>query len=188
MEAERTIDAELDPGERVLWAGQPRQGLRFGWFDLYAVPFGLFFFGFAVVWTVLAYRGAPLFALCGAPFLLVGSYVAFGRFFVEAKQRARTYYAVTDRRVIIMSGLLSRTVRSLDLATLRDVSVSEKKDGTGLVDFGGKSGIERMFGQFGAFGSYGFNPMDASSFQLIERPREVYNTVLAAKRAALSPP
>ena len=55
------------------------------------------------------------------------------------------------------------------------------------MDFGGKSGFEKLFGQFGGFGSFGFNPMDASSFQLIERPREVYNKVLDAKRSALAP-
>ncbi len=154
-------------------------------FDLYAVPFGLFFFGFAVVWTVVAFRGFPLFALFGVPFLLVGAYVAFGRFFVEARQRAKTYYAVTDRRVVVVSGLMSRTVKSLDLRTLHDVSMTEKKNGTGTVDFGGKSGFEKMFGQFGGLGSFGFNPMDSSSFQLIEQPREAYNKVLEAKRSTV---
>ena len=121
MQEEREIRPELETGERILWAGQPRQGLRFSLFDLYAVPFGLFFFGFAVVWTVMAYRGFPLFALFGVPFLLVGTYVAFGRFFVEARQRAKTYYAVTNRRMIVVSGLVNRTVKSLDLSTLHDV-------------------------------------------------------------------
>ena len=75
MQEDREIRPELEPDERVLWAGQPRQGLRFSWFDLYAVPFGLFFFGFAVLWTTGAYHGMPIFALFGVPFLLVGAYV-----------------------------------------------------------------------------------------------------------------
>lgn len=184
MQEEREIRPELEPGERVLWAGQPRQGLRLDWSDLYSIPFGLFFFGFSVFWTAGAYQGSPIFALFGVPFLIAGAYIAFGRFFVEAQQRARTYYAVTDRRALIVSGLLNRTVKSLDLATLHDVSVTERKNGTGTVDFGSTSGLER---RMGSFGSFGFNAMNDNSFQLVERPREVYKVVLEAKRGTLSP-
>ena len=185
MQEEREIRSELEPGERLLWSGQPSQGLRFTWLDLYTIPFGLFFTGFAAVWVVMAYQSSPLFALFGLPFFLAGAFMAFGRFFVEAKQRARTHHAVTDRRAIIVSGLLNRTVNSLDLATLNDVAVTEKKSGRGTVNFGSRSVLDRLFGQFGAFGSFGYNPMDTSSFQLIEQPRKVYATVLDAKRAAL---
>lgn len=183
---EATLSEELETGEKLIWTGQPYQGLRFSWFDLYAVPFGLFFFGFAIVWSILAFRGAPPFALFGIPFILVGAYMAFGRFIIEAKQRARTYYAITDRRIIIVTGLFTRTVRSLDLSTLQNVSVSEKKNGRGTVEFAGKTGFERLFGQFGGFGSFGYNAMDSSSFQLIDNSRAVYNLVRDAKRALSS--
>jgi hypothetical protein len=45
-----------------------------------------------------------------------------GRFFYEAMLRSRTYYGLTNERVIIISGLFSRTVKSLLVQTLADVS------------------------------------------------------------------
>jgi len=50
--------------------------------------------------------------------------------------RSRTYYGLTNERVIIISGLSSRTVKSLQVQTLTDVSLSEDASGTGTVTFG----------------------------------------------------
>jgi hypothetical protein len=50
--------------------------------------------------------------------------------------RSRTYYGLTNERVIIISGLSSRTVKSLQVQTLTDVSLSEEASGTGTVTFG----------------------------------------------------
>ena len=50
--------------------------------------------------------------------------------------RSRTYYGLTNERVIIISGLSSRTVKSLQVQTLTDVSLSEEASGTGTVAFG----------------------------------------------------
>ena len=81
--------------------------------------------------------GGPLFFdLWGVPFVLVGLYMIVGRFFYEAMLRSRTYYGVTNERVIIISGLSSRTVKSLQVQTLTDVSLSEEASGTGTVTFG----------------------------------------------------
>ena len=49
---------------------------------------------------------APFFfRMWGIPFVAVGLYMVFGRFFADAKQRSKTYYGVTSERVIIVSGL-----------------------------------------------------------------------------------
>src|SRR5437899_365791 len=74
--------------------------------------------------------GAPFFfKLWGIPFVLVGIYVMIGRFFVDARQRSRTYYGLTDQRVIIISGLRNRQVKSLPIGSLSDVSIIEKATG-----------------------------------------------------------
>lgn len=40
--------------------------------------------------------------LWGIPFLLIGNYMVWGRFFVDAWLKRRTYYALTDRRALIV--------------------------------------------------------------------------------------
>ena len=176
MQVEQEIGSEVDMGERVLWTGQPRQGLLFVWADLYTIPVGLLCFGFSVVWTVAA--GA--FGLFGLPFMLIGGYAAIGRLAVDIKQRKHTYYGVTDRRVLIVSGVFNKTVKSLDLRTLPSLSVSEQKSGTGTVDFQPRTGFERLSA---GFWGAGYNEFDGISFQLIDQPRKVYELIHNARRS-----
>src|SRR3954468_4100943 len=97
------IGRELARDERILWSGQPRQGLTLRAGDVLMIPFSLFWCGFAVFWEwSVLHSGAPgLFALWGLPFIGMGIYLVVGRFFAESWQRARTYYAVTSERVLI---------------------------------------------------------------------------------------
>ncbi len=135
------IEGELASGERVLWSGQPRQGVYFHAADLLLVPFSLVWCGFALFWEYSVIKGgAPFFfALFGIPFVGIGLYLVVGRFFVDAWQRAKTHYAVTDQRILIISGLFSRRIRSLNLRTLSELSLSEKRSGVGTIFFDGCS-------------------------------------------------
>ena len=140
------IGRELSSGERVLWNGQPRQGVGLSAGDVYMIPFSLLWGGFAIFWewSVLN-SGAPIFfALWGIPFVGVGLYMIFGRFFVEAWQRSRTYYAVTNERILIIDGGFKTTVRSVSLRSLTDMSLTESAEGEGSISFGA-SNLPAMF-------------------------------------------
>src|SRR2546422_1067447 len=133
QEAEQQIAKELESGERLLWAGVPRQGLTLRPNDALLIPFSLMWGGFSIFWEISALRsgGPPFILLWGIPFLLLGLYLMVGRFFVDSAQRSRAAYGVTDRRIIIVSGLTSRTVKSLPPKTITDVSLAERSDRTG---------------------------------------------------------
>src|SRR5574341_1461370 len=112
---EQEISRELSPTERLLWADRPLTGLRFRPADVFLVPFSLLWGGFAIFWewSVINSNAPVFFWLWGIPFVLVGLYFIGGRFFVDGWQRDKTYYGVTNERIIIVSGLLNRKVKTL---------------------------------------------------------------------------
>jgi hypothetical protein len=136
--AEDELRQELDPGERLLWAGQPRQGLRLQTSDFVMIPASLMWGGFAIAWEVMAFAiGAPIFfKLWGIPFVLVGLYIMVGRFFFDARRRARTFYGLTDRSLLLITGGRRRMVRRFDLTQLGPISLQEHGDGSGVLSFG----------------------------------------------------
>lgn len=180
------LKPELGSGERLIWAGQPRQGFVLRASEIFMTPFSLMWGGFAFFWEwqVLNSDAPAFFALWGIPFVLVGIYMIVGRFIVEARQRARTYYGVTNERVLIVSGLLSRKIQSLNLRSLSDISLSERSNGYGAISFGG-SPFSSMFGGFP--GWPGMEAAMGPRFDQIPNARSVYETIRGAQRTTTSP-
>jgi hypothetical protein len=182
-EQKRVIESQLSPNERLLWSGQPRQGFLLRAADAYLIPFSLLWGGFAIFWeSSVILGGAPFFFMIwGIPFVLVGLHMIIGRFFVDAKQRRKTYYGVTNERVIIVSGLFSRKVKSLNLRTLTDVSLDEKSDRSGTITFGAASPLSWWSG---GTSFPGWGPQATPSFELIPEAKKVYEIIRNAQRQA----
>ncbi len=180
METETPLPIALDREEVQLWRGQPRQGLVVRPADLFLIPFSLLWGGFAIFWEVSVLRmPAPgFFALWGIPFVLMGLYVIVGRFFVDAWRRQRTTYALTTTRVIIRTGT---SLNSLDLRTLTNITVIERRDGTGTISFGPSNPLSSMLG--GA--SWPGMPL-ALAFDMIADVQRVYGQIREAQRATTS--
>jgi hypothetical protein len=176
------INRELAAGERVLWAGQPRQGVTLRGADAAMIPFSLLWGGFAFFWEwSVINSGAPFFfALWGIPFVAVGIYLIFGRFFVESWQRSRTHYAVTNERVLIVDGLFNTTVSSVSLRTLTDMTFSEKSDGEGSIHFGPGT-VPAAFRTFSAWP--GMKGQMGPRFELIPDARMVRDLIHGAQKA-----
>ena len=132
VSTEHILSAELRRSEKLLWSGRPRQVVFLKPRDAGMIPLSLMWGGFAFFWEFKAVTssGPLFFDLWGAPFVLIGAYMIVGRFSYEAMSRSRTYYGLTNERVIIVSGLSSLTVKSLQVQTLTDVSLSEEASGT----------------------------------------------------------
>ena len=182
-DAESQIKSELGSNEQLLWHGRPQLGLRLRAADVFLVPFSLLWGGFAIFWEAsVLIAGAPFFfMLWGIPFVLVGLYLIVGRFFVDARQRSKTYYGVTDERAIIISGLFHRSVKSLNIAALNDVALTEKHDGSGTITLGAALPWQTWFGGSGWPGSRQYA---IPSFEMIDNARQVYEIIRESQRDA----
>jgi hypothetical protein len=179
------IAQALDSGESLIWSGAPRQGLLLRPSDAYVIPFSLLWGGFAIFWEVSVLNtsgpNSQFMSIWGIPFVLVGLYIIVGRFFVDARIRARTFYGLTDRRAIIVSGLFSRTINSLPLRTLTDISLQERSDRSGTI----------LLGRPQPYSSWssgmrwpGMSQYSTPAFEMIPNAKAVYVQLLEAQRAA----
>ncbi len=176
------LRAQLGPGEHLLWAGQPQRGIRFRAGDLFMVPFTLLWGGFAIVWewSVIQSRAPLLFRLWGIPFVLVGLHLIVGRFFWDAYQRRHTHYGVTNEHVLIVTTGLRSRVRSVNLRTLGELTLSGGADGRGSLAFGTTPwGVPSWLAASGWPGLGSALP----AFEFIEKPRRVQDVIRQAQQS-----
>jgi hypothetical protein len=137
------VGAELQPGERITWAGQPIPG-RFARRSIGAVLFGIPWTAFAIFWIAGASgfklpdfsHGFGLFPLFGVPFVLIGFGMISSPYWMRRKAR-RTAYVVTDQRALILDGgwWRSTTIRSFEPHRLGDIRRVQNLDGSGDLIF-----------------------------------------------------
>jgi hypothetical protein len=183
FEIDQKLRPELVRDERLLWSGMPQQGLRWRAGDWFAVPVTLFWF-YLVLFGIFQHGSQtsrpPLYLMPeGIPVMFFGFYMLVGRFFADWYQRTRTYYGLTDQRVIILDGLFNRQVKSLTLATLSDISLSERSNGSGTITFGPGTSATSWFGR----SSWRGNSQQVPAFDMIEGVRKVYALTREAQRA-----
>jgi hypothetical protein len=183
FDLEQRIRSELQSSEKLLWIGQPAQGIRLRPSDLFLIPFTLMWAGFAVFWEwSVLHTGAPgWFALWGIPFVLVGAYIAVGRFFADALSRSRTCYALTTQRALVLSGLWTRDLKTLWLRNLPEVSLLEGPGDLGSIVFSSSQPQGMRVLNASWPGAARYRP---PSFDLIEEPRRVYDLARNAQQAA----
>lgn len=124
-------NAVLMEDEKILWRGRPDPA-RSAAVDLKNGLFGIFFFVFAIFWMASTSQAGAPFTLFSLPFLAVGAWMVSkpARTFWRA---GRTYYAITDERVLIAT--IGRT-NKLDVVfpvQIRNYERTDKSDGTGSI-------------------------------------------------------
>ena len=138
------VQSELTSGESVVWAGQPKSSVIFHKEDGLLIPFSLLWGGFAIFWEagVLGMWGAAhanerwsFGILWGIPFVLIGQYVIWGRFFYAAWLKRRTHYAVTNRRVIVVQNGWKRQMASAYIDSLPTLIKEVGSNGVGALRF-----------------------------------------------------
>jgi hypothetical protein len=172
------FQGELTEGESLLWAGQPDSSAMFTRIDKVLVPFSLVWEGVAVAALIEAVNGQSAVAIVvSALFVTVGAYLVAGRFFYRQRLRRRTYYAVTDRRVLVLNEL---PTRSLQTAFVDQVPVINKWlgfHGTGTLQFGSAPMWESAYGSTGLEILGRPRPNTVPVFADVQDPERVYQLV-----------
>jgi hypothetical protein len=181
----RAISTKLGANETLLWAGQPRKGIILRRSDVLFVPFSLMWGGFALFWewNVLTLRAPFFMALWGIPFVLVGLYMMLGRFFLDAMQRGKTYYGITNQRVVILTDLLGAKLRSFPLTNIGEIGMAERSDGSGTITLGSSDPLGMSW--FWAGTSWpGANRRYVPTLEMIPDARGVYEIIRQAQQNA----
>ncbi len=123
----------LLPGEKVVWKGRP-DGTASAKVGIFQFFFGIFFFAFSVFWMYMAFSmDGGLFALFGIPFVAIGFWMVSSpvRQYLHA---GKTYYAITDKRVIILTrkgeGYIVNPITAEEMADYQRIDAG---NGTGSI-------------------------------------------------------
>jgi len=179
----------LLPDERLVWSGKPKSGLMLTPRDGFLIPFSLMWGGFAIFWewSVLSStrgKGPPgFFVIWGIPFVLIGLYLIFGRFFVDAWARSRTAYGVTNRRILILRDGPFGKFTAMEIDRLPELSLHERAGGGGTVRFATSDSI---FGRCNRFSGWSpaFDP--TPQFLGIPDARAVFDQIQKLSRTSRS--
>lgn len=130
--AEANFQSYMTPDEYILWRGKPQPQKGFRKENLMLLPFGLFFLGFAIFWTVGAASSAPFMAIFGIPFICVGAYISFGQIIHKKHLQSKTEYAVTNKKLIRIMG---ERVDMVNADQINNMQIQMHPDGTGTITF-----------------------------------------------------
>lgn len=139
------LQAELSTGESLLWSGRPQQKVILHQQDWFAIPFSLMWGGFAIFWewgvtgpwgnSGSSHAAPGFFVLWGIPFVVMGQYLIWGRFLHTGWKKARTYYGVTYKRVLVLNAGSNRRVTDAYFSNIDSVSLTTRTDGNGTIEF-----------------------------------------------------
>ncbi|MGC1869627.1 MAG: hypothetical protein WA700_01605 [Acidobacteriaceae bacterium] len=160
-DAQLELQSELLSGESLLWAGQPSRRVVFHRTDWMMIPFSFLWGGFALFWEygVSGHFDQPhpthhtsamnFMSLWGIPFVLVGQYLIWGRFLYVAWRKARTFYGVTNKRVLVLGTTRNRRLSDGYLKNLTSVTLTTRSDGVGTIEFAPEPETDRSWNSFG---------------------------------------
>jgi hypothetical protein len=188
------VQPELLSGESIVWAGQPNTGVIFHKQDLYMVPFSLLWGGFAIFWEagvsgLWGSNGNPgipwsFGMLWGIPFVVAGQYLIWGRFFYDAWLKRRTYYALTNRRVIVVQNGWSRRMASSYLDSLPNLVKEGGANGVGTLRFNQADSLSSRQRQFSGWNALSVG--DVPTFVDVEDVDSIYRLISDGRDRARS--
>lgn len=133
------IKKEMNNNEILLWSGKPVKRLV-GKYDRKLFPYSLYVMFLALVWEVgVIITKAPIFMpILGIYFVCIAMYVFVGRFFYKSYLKKRTYYCITNKRVIIIKSLKENKIISKRIEDISIINKEIEKEEIGNIIFGNR--------------------------------------------------
>lgn len=138
--------SELESDEKILWSGKPDLSRILNNADFLFIPLGLFpvfgsivmiLMGFGVIFSPEEEESfLPFVVFLSLIPMTIGFYLSFGRLIHKRRKRNRTYYALTNNRVIMITKSRRTRVTSLPLKDIKEINKSKHLDGNGTIYFG----------------------------------------------------
>ena len=160
--------------------------------DIFIIPFGLIWGGFALLWEaneivqLLIFDKDYSFAiglvhiLFGLPFVFVGVYLVIGRFVFKKRDKKNTLYVVTDKRILIIKDSPER-VTPLYINQIDSINKSISGSGLGTIKFGIDSPFHRFYSNTGLEVPWLFHGGSAPAFYDIHDTEAVFDILNSIK-------
>lgn len=128
----------LRPNETVLWDGHPARYRIIRTSDLWWVPLGLVLFAFMLTleMQLLIWRSPKPIVVIGAFLVALSAYGVVGRYAHRYWTRYETYYALTNKRVLILSRMWGERIYSVPIERIPYIEHRYHRDGTGTIFVG----------------------------------------------------
>ncbi len=175
------LDAQLAPGEVVLWRGKPeRQAFVFRTWPLSIFGAVLVLMAGSYEIIVLTTELPDMLALVGAPFLLVALYMLVGHFLVTSREWQNTEYLVSERQVLIRHGIFQPVLTHFSLHGLPHTVIEMHGPDIGNIMFKPREG--QGYGPYPGYQTmWPYTPDYILGFLFIRDPRQVQQIIERAR-------
>lgn len=175
---------DLYNDEKILWVDRPKDVRVFTFSDIFHIPFSIIIFIISFMWEFLAIFGRAekgsievVFPFLGIPFILVGLYLLFGRFILKFWKNSHTYYAITDKRILILTRMCRKHLKATNLNSITSINKSVNSRGSGNISFGDPSLYSRLYANTGLDFLGEFQGNNVLSFYGIKDIEKVYQLI-----------
>lgn len=149
---QREVEEELQPGEELIWAGKPnpslfvRKSLPIAGIGVWVGAFGALWICGAAGFQIPEHFIFMIFPLLGTPIIAISLFLLTAPIWLPIS--AKHYvYAVTNKRVITITGWRQRTVISYGPEKLEQIERRQNPDGSGDLLFNSSTSEEEKKGR-----------------------------------------
>lgn len=122
----KELDKVLDQNEKVLWEGAPSFWPFFFSRSFFLTIAGIFWMVGVLVFFANSWEamGSFRYLMFATPHFWIGVFLVFGPTIYAALVFNKTYYAITDKRVIIQKGVIGRDFEMIDFDQVTNAEVN----------------------------------------------------------------